>query len=52
VATEAQKAEAPIVLRANITRDELRALKAEAALSGMTVQEYLGQLIRRVAVAR
>jgi len=38
--------QAPIVLRADITRDELRRLKAQAALAGQTVQEYLGALIR------
>lgn len=36
----------PIMLRADITRDELGALKAEAALQGVTVQVLLAQLIR------
>jgi hypothetical protein len=43
---EADSTAPPIVLRADITRAELRGLKAMAALSGLTVQQYLAHLIR------
>lgn len=36
----------PIVLRADITRHELVALKIEALHAGMTVQQFLAHLIR------
>jgi uncharacterized protein (DUF1778 family) len=40
------KAEAPIMMRVNITRDELRAIKATAALEGKTVQEFVADALR------
>jgi predicted DNA binding CopG/RHH family protein len=39
--------EAPIMVRVDITRDELAALKIEAIHAGMTVQKFLAYLIRQ-----
>lgn len=39
-------AETPIMLRADITRAELAALKIEAIQAGLTVQQLLAALIR------
>jgi hypothetical protein len=39
--------DAPIMLRADITRDELAALKVAAIHAGMTTQQFLAYLIRQ-----
>jgi hypothetical protein len=44
--TETTSTEAPIMLRATITRAELRALKMLALEQNKTVQELLGEIVR------
>jgi predicted DNA binding CopG/RHH family protein len=44
--TESSTTEAPIMLRADITRAELAALKIEAVRAGLTVQQLLATIIR------
>jgi hypothetical protein len=44
--TETPTTEAPIMLRADITRAELADLKVLAIKAGMTTQEFLAMLIR------
>jgi hypothetical protein len=46
VVTETPTTEAPIMLRADITRAELADLKVLAIKAGMTTQEFLAMLIR------
>jgi hypothetical protein len=46
VVTDSPTAEAPIMLRADITRAELADLKVLAIKAGMTTQEFLALLIR------
>jgi hypothetical protein len=44
--TDTPTTEAPIMLRADITRAELADLKVLAIKAGMTTQEFLAMLIR------
>jgi predicted DNA binding CopG/RHH family protein len=44
--TDTPTTEAPIMLRADITRDELAALKVRAIRAGMTTQQLLAKIIR------
>lgn len=45
-------ADAPVYLRASISRDELRELKAAAAMAGLSLQDFLAELIRQRITTR
>jgi hypothetical protein len=46
MSSEQNVTEAPIMLRVDLTREELRLLKAQAALQGKTIQQLAGELLR------